>query len=602
MKLSDQNSQSGSAMVIAILVTAILLLLGMSFLLLGQTEGAISNNQLHHEQALYVCEAVSRSVKRWFDAPRSAMDVPETGDVRRDLRRYTDESDPYINPPVAADGTLGSLPYYKQASGTLFQRPLQGESQDRFVGTADFPDIRIDRADGGTNAAAFLDDLVADLLPGFPGTNLLARVERIDILAPPYIDTGGTWARFGTASVKVIAGIHNGSQYVARREVEFVISELPYRLAYGPLHSCGDIVFTGDLSVYWGPMTAVGDMTLNPNILGLPLGLPRSIPVTPRQDRLWNMVDPTAIDDFMTVRDGHEINHPGGPWFRAIAGGDLIGYAGGQQLFPPTDPPGAGSDHSNLFQQLPMVTCPNFDYPLWKSVATSGDRNVRYYRWVSGDQFRENGLGPPLSFRQITDGKQGFYFFDTRDGRPVRDDDGDGNFDNLTPPITVSGGSWSFRGLLYLNSEKFQLSDIQGANTQMEAPGEPFQDSDDDGKYDAGEAWINLEYTTSLVQDDTIDRNDSRGGSVMRNDRGPLLPGTRVSFRGIFFTNGTYEALGRAVHYGSVITWEGVTQAIADGSQETPDFYWDATLEELWPPESWDLPLTAVTSWKTSPF
>jgi len=603
LRPAEMTGQRGSAMVIAILVTAILLLLGMSFLLLGQTEGAIASNQLHHEQALYVCEAVARSAKRWFDAPSTALNVPQVGDVRRDARRYVDETDPYINPPIAADGNLASRPYYKQADDALFERPLQGESVDRFVGTAAYPDIRIDRADGGTTAAGFLDALIEDLLPGYPGRNLEARVERVDIYAPPYIDTGGgSWTRFGTATVNVFAGIHNGTDYVARRNVEFVVSELPYELAYAPLHSCGDIVFTGDLSVYWGPMTSVGDMTLSSDVLGLPASIPRGVPVSPRLDRLWDTVDATAITDFKAARDGHTIPHPGGPWFRAIAGGDLVGHAPGQQPYPAASPPAAGSDHSNLFQQLPLATCPNFEYPLWKSVATSGDRNAHYYRWVTGDQFRENGLGPLQTFRQITDGQQGFYFFDTQDGRPARDDDGDRVFDNLTPAITISGGTWNFRGLLYVNVESFQLTGLTGAATTMQAPAEPFQDLDGDGTFDPGEPWINLDYSGNLVNQDRYDLANAFGGGVIRNERGPLINTAHSSFHGIFFTNGSYEALGVAVNYGSVITWEGVTQSIADGSQPTPDFYWDASLEANWPPESWDLPLTAITSWKTSSF
>ena len=85
---------------------------------------------------------------------------------------------------------------------------------------------------------------------------------------------------------------------------------------------------------------------------------------------------------------------------------------------------------------------------------------------------------------------------------------------------------------------------------------------------------------------------------MMRNDRGPAISAP-VSLEGILFTSGTFEAVGNGVIYGSVIAREGVTQQVDNGSQPTPDLYWDASIADAWPPDGWDLPRVVVTGWRT---
>ena len=66
-----RERERGSALVIAVLVTVILTLLGVAFLLMGETENKIAENEKLSAQALYFGEAGVRVVKRWFDRPRS---------------------------------------------------------------------------------------------------------------------------------------------------------------------------------------------------------------------------------------------------------------------------------------------------------------------------------------------------------------------------------------------------------------------------------------------------------------------------------------------------------------------------------------------------
>jgi hypothetical protein len=435
--------------------------------------------------------------------------------------------------------------------------------------------------------------------PGEPG-GVFSRIERIDIYAPPYVEVGGTWSRYGLATIKVVARLYGmGDQVLATREVELVLGEAPYRGPQGPLHSCGDLAFTNNLGLtaHWGVISAVGEstLTLGPAPTYLPDkiadSLPREAPSIPGVDPLWNSIAPATFDTWVDAIDGRSIDDP---WLRVISGGEILGAPSGVRPWPPDDSPPVTDweDHSGLAQLVPLVVCPEFDYEIWKQVATSGESDVRYFVWAGGESFRENGTGPAVNFETLTNGKEGVFFFDTRDAHRPADLDGDGSYDNLTPDIIVNGAGWHFRGLVYLNASRFGLDTTPSVTAKLKAPGEPCQDVDQNGHHDAGESWINLNYAASRV-----DKTDTFGGAVMRNDRGPEID-TPVSFEGVLFTNGSFEATGEGTIYGSVIAWEGVVQEMDDGSLPTPDLYWNASILEDFPPPGWDLPRTVVTGWR----
>jgi hypothetical protein len=92
------------------LVTVIMTLLGISFLLMGETENLIARNEKRAAQSLYVAEAGARAVKRWFDDPRNAIAFPDPTALDRTQRRIIDETDPY-DPADAtpANGVIGSF-------------------------------------------------------------------------------------------------------------------------------------------------------------------------------------------------------------------------------------------------------------------------------------------------------------------------------------------------------------------------------------------------------------------------------------------------------------------------------------------------------------
>jgi len=608
-----RGGERGSALVIAILVTVILALLGISFLLMGETESRIAKNENFAAQALYAAESGTRVVQSWFDQPGSGPDralhyPTQYSYLRRNLRWILDETDPY-NPFAAtpAGGPTAPYPFYKRDTTDFFDRPYRGSLGDAFLGLEDHPDVRIDKDDSSTNAPTFLTELSQGLFGEFPGSGLRTRISTIDVYAPPYIQVGANWQRYGLATIKVIAQIYrddSSDHVVAEREVQTVISEIPYRGPYGALQSCADLSFVcepGKFTLHWGPIAAAADLTLSgspPDFIEIPQSLPRSIPPTPRVDPLWSTADPPTVTAYQTTFDGLAVDDP---WLRLLAGDHIVDAPAGQQSVLPTtsDPVARVSDHSNMIQDLPLVGCPLYDYATWKRIANTGGADVFYYAWAGGTTFKENGTGTAREFRDITNGAEGLFFFDTRDGLPPDDPDGDGVFNNLTPPIKIDGVAWDFRGFLYLNAESFQLDQVTGTATALHPPGELFLDADGNDVYDLGESWINLAYPATLASPVVLDASDSYGGLVMRNDRGPEIAGVPIAFHGILFTNGFFEATGTGTFYGSVVARQGVTQAANDGSLPTPEIYWDASITGEWPPAGWNVPRVVGTAWIT---
>lgn len=607
--LKPRSAQRGSALVIALLVTVVLGLLGVSFLWMAETENRIAQNERRSAQAFYAAQSTVRVVKRWFDFPGGGLALPAVADVDRTQRRILDETDPYdSNDVTAADGVLGSAPYYKQgvdldanALDDLFDRPYRGGVLHAFLGTEDGPDIVIDEANAPS--AAYLRALEQTILPGYPGDNLAVRIARIDLFAPPYIRSGSGWRRYGVATVRVVARLFNVAtqRVVAEREIRAVVSEIPYRGAYGPLHSCAGLTLTGaPMTVHWGAITSAQDMRLAVTLGDLPRGLPRQLPAAPRSDPLLTTIDWADWADEVVDERVDD------PWIRFHARASIVAPAGPNDPQPYPSPwngwaagdpaPGLCCDaHSHLFQDQPLVGCPTYDYDDWKAVASSSERGVHYFSWDEiQSHFVEDGTGDFGTLQALTDGREGIFFFDTQDALPPRDDDGDTVFDNLTPAVTISG-NWSFRGVLYLNATGFRFDGALGVGRQVRAPGEPFLDANQDGAFDAGESFVNLDYPTTVA---TAFGALTIEASGVRDARGPAIT-MPVSLHGLLINQGTFEATGTGTLYGSVVAVSGVTQSVADGSQPTPRLIFDASIVDGFPPAGWNLPRVTVTGWVT---
>lgn len=465
-------------MIVAVLVMVILTLLGVSFLLIAETENRIAENERLSAQALYFSEAGARAVVQWFNHPGSSGNLanPPIGVLDRTLREIDDDGDGEGGTPThLQDGS--TWPRYKQdvdrngdGLDDVFDRPYRRELKNTFLGTEAGPDIRIDGSAAGA-ARTFLDAFSEALLGGYPGgaTGVHARIRRIDVYGPPYVEIGGEWTRYGVATVKVVGRIvrtdPEAEVVLAERWVKVVLNEIPYATPFGALHSCGDLDMSGPITASWGAVTAVGDVRLDGDHTHRPASFPRVPPPGARVDLLWG--DATRFGDYRSQVDHLPVEDP---WLRILAGGDLrepghvVPGVPQPNPFPWTDgqtslgagqhPSHAGpglETHSNLFQTMTLVGCPELDYQLWKAIATSGQDGIEYYAW-DGSAFRRDGVGAPGSFQVLSDddpadpdARPRILFFDTTDGVAPHDDDGDGTYDNLTPLPIVIAGTWSSR-------------------------------------------------------------------------------------------------------------------------------------------------------------
>lgn len=613
-----RERERGSALVIAVLVTVILTLLGVSFLLMGETENKIAENEKLSAQALYFAEAGTRQVKRWFDRPRGTVGYdwnlhnPPVGVMRRDLRMI----DPDGAGPTAAaltDGVATSLPYYKQgvnlngdAYEDYFDRPYRPDMANMFMGTADGPDIRIDRAYSSASKA-FLDTLSERLLANFPvaTAGIAARISRVDVYSAPYLEIGGNWTRYGVATVAVTAQIvkteNSVERVIAQRTIRAVLNETPYPGPFGPLHSCDMLNWNGSFKVHWGAATATGPAPsdIPSNITSkFDESLSRLKPANGKVEAYYNG-DSVSFTAMKTSLEGAGRAIPD-PWFRFIAGADVDDWPpipGGDQYQAPDVPPTAGADYvdySNIMRNVPNVGCPAFDYDTWKTIATSGSSDVYYYTWVSGQDFRLNGTGAPTDFATITGGKTGLYFFDTKNAQKPLDD-----YSNLTPEIQVTGGWNGFRGFMYLNSDTFTINGAKAVAATFTFPGEPYFDTNTNGKWDTGEPYVNLNYNslanpTSNIRASATDTYGS-GSTAVYNAQGSSVAGT-ADIWGIVYNTGEFDAQGNPVILGSMITKKGQSK-----SAGTANLYWDPKLLTNWPPSEWDLPRVVITRYETDP-
>ncbi len=626
----DVKSEKGSAMIISVLVTAIMSLLGISYLLMADTENRIAENEKLSSQALYFGEGAIREVKRWFDRPPyqtlglKNLVKPTTAVMLRTLRVIDVDGDG-PTAAVAADGTLAN-PYYKvgvdrdvDGNDDIFDKPFRPALADMLVGTEAGPDIRIDR---GTNAgtATFLDGLADQVAPNFPAqaAGVRARVKTIDVYAPPYLNILGTWTRYGMATVKVTVEIVRtagaSSQVIATRVVKAVLNETPYPGPMGPLQSCDDLQFNGSFAPHWGTITAVGDPRIGVGANNkIPLSLPRDLPPAPKLDLLHGWNDTAMWNGMYHGAAGTMVGKTiDDPWYRIMIDGTMLKAGPGTPMWPAGQqpyPPGTNNqDESNKIQNFGGVGCPEFDYDTWKQIAKSGGPDVHYYAWDNGTAFRENGSGAPTDYKTLTDNKQGLFFFDTKDKLAPHTFDASGLAANLTPEMHISA-NYGVQGFVYANTVAWTSQGSPGRNINMHWPAEPFRDANSNGHYDTGEDFVNLNYTTISTTDphdkpvvksgilgagtDLYQSTD--GINPVWSSRGPAITGQQAIVWGLLYLSGEFDAQGTPMYFGSVVTKAGMVNSL----NGTPDLFWDTDLKDNWPPPTWELPRVIITKWET---
>jgi hypothetical protein len=604
--------ERGAALVLAVLVTAILSLLGIASLLMARSEVGIAENGRRSALALYAAESGARLAVAWLNAPvEGGFLVPGRAEVDLTRRLLDHDSDP-ATARVRAIPADPARPLYKDPALTtsgLFDRPYDSGLADAFSGVEtgfdgrfaeDGPDLKV--------KAHHLAAISEALFPAFPGPDLRARIAAIEIYGPPVSAAGD---RLGIATIRVTGAlvVHPGTadeREVAARVVRAVIREIPIPRPLGPLQSCAALHAGDSFEVRWGIASTVGDADLPADLDGaLRSGLPYA-----RDDPFSFISGAHSLASWAAAHDGGAIEDP---WFRLIAGGAIDGAPNGdRQPWPHVFPGSMTSDHSNLFQHG-AAACPVFAYDTWKAIARSGGRHHYYFASAGSSTFRLDGAGEAMSFAAASSGRQGILFFDTLDGLPPRGSPDDPwPAGNLTDGISidVSDGWLGTQGIVYLNARSLLVGGT-GAVRTIFPPGEPRD----------GSGFVNLAYPGSLdggyaIRDGAVsfasffdpftgrwhctdaaqcDATARAPASSPVHDPGGLPFSAEIANDGILYLGGTLEARGGAAWFGAVVAGGGVIDAGGD-----PGFYFDAGLETGdWPRPGTGIPRVVVTSWQT---
>ena len=358
--------------------------------------------------------AAVQAAAAWFeDEERGGLvPPPRRDDVLRDLRA--------IDPDGDGEGLRWSAertPWdvrYKDGAGAedLFRPPDGPSPRDRFVGTADRPDVLLE-ADG---AGAFVLRRVAAALGAPPG----ARVERLAVFGParggrPGCAIGGEELATVEAAVSWPTSGGMRTRAAARGEV--------VRVEWGrldrPLEVAGDAHFLGAAGWGRGEAFIAGDL-FAPAVTWShwPGGVPwRAIDAPLRDDENGDGLDDDAdgngAPDLEAFRSA-----PGAvpdPWWRGRVGGRWHGApsAAGACLAPlpfgpratPPAPPAKQGDRSGLFVACPLPAPAPLD-PGWEELARLGRRGAGV---VEEDArapgvFRIDGAGRALALDALPDG------------------------------------------------------------------------------------------------------------------------------------------------------------------------------------------------------
>jgi Tfp pilus assembly protein PilX len=615
----SRERERGSALIIATLVSVILSLLGISYMMMAQTENTIAENERNAAMALYVAEAGARLAINWFNDPSSTgYLVPATGQVDRTLRVFDHDNDTGTARVQGSSGNAAQ-PLYKDATFTtspLFDRPYRSALADTFFGVetgvetgadAGFPTAGPDLVVATSHLATINDAL----FPNFPSPTLRARIARIEVYGPPIVNG----SRMGIATVKVTGGVflYPGTadeRQIATRVVKAVVNEIPVPGPVGPLQSCSALAYTGAFEINWGTGSSLGNATF-PTGAQMNTQVDTGVP--------YNLNDPftyisggTTLASWATANDGSAIDDP---WFKFITGGSITGAPNTNVQPWPYAGATPSLDHSNVFQNT-VINCPTFDYNMWKSIAQSGSKNHFYFKSATSSTFQLDGTGAALTFQAATAGRTGVMFFDTRDGMVPR-----GLYTdtwpttNLTDDISIASASgWpGMQGFVFVNAKSFETTGAGniGTNRTIIPPGEV---SD-------GSGFVNLQYPTTLTGNFTIRQaaaspaafQDPVTGdwycvdhttctNATRTPAGaPVLDPTGLPFTaqvvmdGVMYISGVFKAQGNADFFGSVVAQQGVI----DGAG-TPGFYFDESLiEGNWPRKGMNLPRVIVSAWQT---
>lgn len=487
----------GSALLISLMVVMGLSMLGLAFVAISETEGAISMNQRHALQTQAIAEAGAKAAVEWFQDPVWARNqgivpvnlIDPSGVVAtQDMKRTR-----IIN------GYTGV--YKPLLSDLLFDRPYRPAPQHRFLGSEEKADITINHTIDNTTMVALNTYLFGS------DSRVNGRISEILVYAPPMIgatlNANGFWEngeRFGTATIKVTAEKWSqdaGGTLQSSQAVRVIIGEFPLPVPGGPIQSAANLDFGGSLNVYWGNETALGDLNTSITLTRLPWLNPFERPHFERgYDGLaWPILttSPDNVNSFTELVGKRFLD----PWAgnRARGAVNICGACGAYTNTSVEGQPIWAAFQNQIATVYPTskeVTFPTIKYDVWKKIALQGRgmKGLYYFTHNTGNglyYLNGTGTGNTIEFwvNNNSPGSRlgpGFYFFDTTTAANPQQLGGTTNAAILTPDEAWGASEivsdFKMVGFIYMNVRTFRTT---GGNNnpptgQYNMPGEVYRD------------------------------------------------------------------------------------------------------------------------------
>lgn len=412
--MRSAGKERGAALVVALWIALLVGALAIGAWTVADARLATARGRADAARAQAFARAVVEVAGAWFeDVERGGLVPPPRRDeVLRDLRTIDPDGDG-AGHRFGAERAPWNVRYKEGgAADDLFRPPDDPAPRDRFVGTADGPDLLLE---AGTASDAVLRRIAAAL-----GAPVEARVERLAIFGParggrPAGALGGRELATVEAIVRWPTAGGTGARATARGEI--------VRLEWGrldrPLEIAGDAHFSGRAGWARGEGFIAGDLhapeaTWRDWAGGVPW---RALDEPLRDDEDGDGVDDDADGD--GAADLEAFRMAAGavpdPWWRGRVGGRWHGapaaFGGCAAPLPfgpratPPEPAHKQTDRSGLFVGCPQSIAPPID-PAWRELARLGRRGAGI---VEEDAralgtFRIDGAGGPLRLADLTDG------------------------------------------------------------------------------------------------------------------------------------------------------------------------------------------------------
>lgn len=353
--LRPPRGEQGTALIAVIIISLLVAASAITTWQLGRARHRAATARAAREQAAWAARGAVRIAVGWFEAAErgSVVAPPGIDAVSRERRIVDDDGDG--SGLLWSDESGARKVRYKESDARLFRPPDDGALEHRFVGTAEGPDLVIERE--GVESRAVLDALGAAI--ALRGTT---RVTGVRVFAPAPGSGPGVLA---TVEVLTETPRPGGApaRAVARADAWRIDWDRPER----PLVVAGSLELAGDASWRFGEALVGGSLVASPaTVATWPAGIPWLAPDRPLRDDndgdgIADDADGDGIDDLELWRV-----LPGvvaDPWWRARVAGGWSSVAPapsacgpalpfGPRRTPP-DPPSKTDERSGV-----MVGCP----------------------------------------------------------------------------------------------------------------------------------------------------------------------------------------------------------------------------------------------------